>query len=211
MRTELHRITGEKSMGDLRSLCKEKTIVSNIIVGDEGAFSELFEHYHHAVYSHVLRFVKSPSLAADIVQDVFIKVWETRSTLKLECSIQGFLFTVAKNHTLNLLRRASREEAIKKEILRYTLTAHTENEDAVIYADLNRFADKAIQNLPPQRRQVFVMHKEEGKDCHQIASILGISKNTVRDHLTKAFKFIRVYLKVNAEITSVLLFLTFLS
>lgn len=188
---------------------RESIIAVKLMQGDERALGELFDLHHHAVYNHVLRFVKSPNFAADVVQDVFIKVWEMRTTLRLECSIKAFLFTVAKNHMLNLLKRASREDAIKREILLHARLSHTENEDELIYADYNAFADKAIQSLPPQRRLVFVMHRSEGKDCEQIASILGISKNTVRDHLTKAAKFVRRYLRMNAEISSLLLLIYF--
>jgi len=206
----VHIISLEKPPVDSLILSQENKLVANLVRGDENAFNELFELYHHSLYKHVLRFVKSPNLAADIVQDVFVKLWEVRSTLKSECSLRAFIFTIAKNHLLNVLKRASLEKAIKREIMAYTVYSHTRNEDEVIYADLNRFADQAIQNLPPQRRLIFVMHKEEGKDFHQIAAILGISKNTVRDHLAKAAKFVRSYLRVNAEISSVFTFITML-
>ena len=199
----LKTIVEENSKDALHNLCNETKMIVGLIRGEERAFNELFDLYHHSVYRHVLRFVKSPNLAADIVQDVFVKVWEVRSTLKPDRSIRPFIFTIAKNHVLNVLRRASVEKAVKMEIMSHAVYSYTGNEDEVIYTDLTRFAEEAIQNLPTQRRLIFVMHKEQGKDFHQIAAILGISKNTVRDHLAKATKFVRSYLRINAEVMSV--------
>lgn len=179
----------------------ESTLVYNLNNGNEAAFNMLFDIYHHAVYNYVVRFIKSPSLTDDIVQDVFVKIWEARYTIKSERSVRSFIFTIAKHHLLNVLKRASLEKKIKVEIMKFALQSHTRSEDEVIYADLTQFADRAIKNLPPQRRLIFKMHQEQGKDFKQIATILGISKNTVRDHLAKATKFIKSYLRVNAEIT----------
>lgn len=170
--------------------------------GNERAFLKIFELHHHALYRHVIRFVKSPDLASDIVQDVFIKLWENRSSIKVEHSLKAYLFTIARNHVLNVLKRASIEESIKKEIITYAQQSHTSNEDNVVYKDFTSFAEKAIESLPPQRRLIFKMHIDEGKDNEQIATSLNISKNTVRDHLVKATKFVRNYLKVYADIAS---------
>ncbi len=195
----LERITTDPSLGN-------DTIIE-LIQGNEAAFLKIFEFHHHALYRHVIRFVKSPDLASDIVQEVFIKLWENRSTVNIECSLKAYLFTIAKNHLLNVLKRAAKEESIKREIVSYAMHSHTSNEDSVIYSDLAGLAEKAIENLPPQRRLIFKMHKDEGKDNHQIAEALNISKNTVRDHLAKATKAIRSYLKVYADIASTFFFL----
>jgi RNA polymerase sigma-70 factor (family 1) len=174
-------------------------LIQKFIAGDEKAFLIIFNEYHPGLYRLAMRFVKSPDLAADIVQDVFIKVWENRHSIDLTYSFKSYLFTIAKNHVLNILQRASREENIKKEILRHAIQFNTSNEDSVVYGDLTRVAEHAIESLPPQRKAVFRMHKDEGKDQYQIAATMGISKNTVRDHLAKANKFLRGYLKAYAE------------
>jgi RNA polymerase sigma-70 factor (family 1) len=186
-------------------LTPDQDTIQKFIEGDEKAFVIIFNQYYQSIYRLVIRFVKSPDLTADIVQDVFIKLWENRGAVNLTSSFKSYVFTIAKNHVLNILKRASKEEMIKKEIISHTLMFNTSNEDSIVYGDLASVADKAIESLPPQRKIVFKMHKDEGKDQHEIAAALGISRNTVRDHLAKADKFLRVSLKIHTEFTSLLI------
>jgi RNA polymerase sigma-19 factor, ECF subfamily len=182
----------------------EADMVNNFIAERPNAFEAIFEHYHRALYCHAIRFVKSPDLASDIVQDVFIKLLENRASIKPEYPLRNYLFTIARNHLLNILRRAACEAKIKNEILAHTIIYHNQ-EDDIIYNDFETFADRAIECLPPQRKRIFKMFKEEGKDYHEIASALGISRHTVRDHLAKASKFVRGYLRVHTGVISNLL------
>lgn len=180
---------------------EDKCLILDFVSGNDRAFHRIFELYHHALYHHVIKFVKSPDLAADILQDVFIKVWEKRELINPDYSFKAFLFTVAKNHILNILKRAARERSIREEIFKNALDFHTHSEDSVIYNDLNHFAEMAIEQLPPQRKIVFKMFRDEGQDYHQIAENLGLSKNTVRDHLAKASRFVRGFLKAHTGIS----------
>jgi RNA polymerase sigma-70 factor (family 1) len=190
---EFHDPANFKS--DQKEILEIETL-SALIAGNEKAFTKIFDQYHHAVYRHILRFVKSPDLASDLTQDIFIKVWENRSKLKPGYSFKAFLFTLAKNHLLNVLKRLSKEESIKKEIYSHAVHFNNHNEDTLIFSDYNQFALLTIDKLPPQRKIIFKMFKDEGQDFHEIAKNLGISENTVRDHLAKATKFLRGYLKV---------------
>lgn len=183
------------------STTPEQDIVQKFVAGDEKAFLAIFNLYHAGLYRLAIRFLKSPDLAADVVQDVFIKLWENRLSANPSLSFKSYVFTIAKNNILNILKRAAKEEAIKKEIVGHATPFNTSNEDTVVYSDLAYAAEKAIDSLPPQRKAVFRMHKDEGKDQHQIAVAMGISKNTVRDHLAKAHKYLRGYLKIHSELT----------
>jgi RNA polymerase sigma-70 factor (ECF subfamily) len=188
---------------------EDKCLILDFISGNDQAFPAIFDRYHHALYLHVIKFVKSPDIASDIVQDVFVKIWEIRASINPDYSFKAFMFTIAKNHLLNILKRSAKEKSIRDEIFKYAIDAHSQCEDVVIYNDLNEFAEKAIDCLPPQRKIVFRMFKEEGLDYHQIADNLGLSTNTVRDHLTKASKFIRGYLKIHTGTISILFFSLF--
>ena len=179
---------------------KEMLIVRALVEGDQDAFLQIFEQYHRGLYVHILRFVKSPDVAADLVQDVFVKVWENRAQIKVECSFRGYLYRIAKNHLINFLKRATKEKHIKQEILKYSDSFHNQNEEQVILSDFELFADRAIASLPPQRQVVFKLFKA-GNDYHEIAAQMGISKHTVRDHLAKATKFIKQFLRAKTGIS----------
>lgn len=182
----------------------EVAMVQDFVRGKPHAFRAIFEYYHRPLYYHALRFVKSPELARDVVQDVFIKLLERKDSIKPDRPLKAYLFTIAKNHILNMLTRASCEARIKREIIAHAVLSCNQ-EDDIIYNDFKRFAERAIECLPPQRKRIFKMFKDEGKDYHQIADALGISRHTVRDHLAKASKFVRGYLKVHTGIISILL------
>lgn len=153
----------------------------------------LYEKYHAALYYYALDFVKSPAQAQDVVQEVFVKVWEGRAQLKPELSFKAYLFCISKNHIINQLRRTSREIKAKQYFANHMVTHHNQAEDEVIYSDYEAIADKALDGLPPKRKMVFTLHRIEGKKYDEIAASLNISKNTVRDHIVKAEKAIKKY------------------
>lgn len=177
-------------------------MVAGLIDGKEQAFAEAYKKYHRHIYFFSLKYLKSGELAEETVHDVFLKVWESRERLNPRLSFKAYLLTICKNHVLNLLKRASRDAAIKAEILRNRPARHEETEYSVHYRDFYRLALRAIAQLPPQRRQVFKMCKLEGKSQDEVARALGVSKGTVRDHLFKGSRQVKEYLAVQADINS---------
>ena len=176
-------------------------MAESIAGGDEGAFKCIYNKYHGSLYHYSLKFVRSDELAKEIVHDVFLKLWESRSGLKRELSLKGYLLKICKNHILNLLKRATREASIKTEILRCSGNSYNDAEGAIHYADYYRFALQAIENLPPQRQIIFRMCKIEGRSHEEVAERLGISKGTVRDHMLKASRYVKKYLSAHADLT----------
>lgn len=188
----------------------EAGLVNDISEGDVHAFECAYSNYHAYIYCFALKFIKSEEIAKEVVHDVFLKVWENRSTLNSELSFKGYLLTICKNQVLNLLKKAARETAFKSLLLNANYASHEETEVSVHYADYYEFALRAIALLPPQRRIVFQMCKLEGRTYEEVAERLGISKGTVRDHLFKATRQVKKYLTVHADITLALLCISML-
>jgi RNA polymerase sigma-70 factor (ECF subfamily) len=180
---------------------EETCLVQALREGDQTAFRTLYEDYHGRLYGFSLRFVKSPALAEEVVHDVFLKIWEHRATLRTDSSFRSYLFTIAKNHLLTLLQRANQEARIKQEIADHLPTSHCQPEEQVIYNDYLHYAQQAIASLPPQRRLVFETCRLQGKSYEEAAQLLAISPGTVKDHIIKAKKAIRHYLRTKAQIT----------
>lgn len=179
----------------------DKKWVKGLRKGKAECLQKLFHKYHHALYYHALDFVKSPQQAEDIVQEVFVKVWEKRNQLKPELSFKAYLFCITKNHVINQLQKISREMKAKQYITHHTVTYHNQAEEQVIYADYEAIAQKALNELPAKRKMVFTLHRIEGRKYDEIAAQLNISKNTVRDHVVKAEKSIKEYFAYQANIT----------
>lgn len=129
------------------------------------------------------------------MHDVYFKIWEKRETLNPDLSIKYFLIKICKNLVLNVMVRAARASAYEREMLitsRENLESDTEN--AVIYADFERFARAAVAHLPVQRQAIYKMCKMEGKSYKEAAEAFGVSKGTVRDHMLKATRAIKKFL-----------------
>lgn len=174
---------------------EDKILVEKLTKGDEHAFGELYHKYHGDLYRYAWRFLRCDDDAKEIVHDVYFKIWEKRETLNSDLSIKYFLIKICKNMVLNLMLRADRENAYKQEILaaaKENLEYDTEN--AVIYADFEKFAHAAIAHLPAQRQAVYNMCKMEGKSYEEAAEAFGVSKGTVRDHMLKATRSIKKFL-----------------
>jgi RNA polymerase sigma-70 factor (ECF subfamily) len=182
----------------------EKKSVSDLVMalrtGSEPAFRELFNRYADKVFRYVMRFVTAGPVAEELVQDVFIKVWNYRENLDASQSFNNFLFRITKNHILNHLRDMQRDVARNKEYRLSLSSFHNAVEESLIHEEYIALANKAIALLPDKRRSIFIMSRLEGMSYEQIAQALDISKDTVRLQMIKSIKSIREYLKLHVDV-----------
>lgn len=179
----------------------ESKILKRLKNGDEAAFESLFNNYKERLYLFSIRLVKSDELACDIIHDVFVKVWEIRSQIDCNSNFSSFLHTICKNQIFNLLKQASRREALKQEIIQYMSRNQNTVEEDMYFKEYEKIAKEAVNKLPQRRKEVFVMCKFDGKTYDQTASDLGISRNAVKDHIVKASRFIKSYFLKHAEVS----------
>lgn len=151
--------------------------------------------------------LKSPFLAEEAVHDVFLKVWQRRETLDGSRSVRSYLFTICKNHILNVLASVSRNESLHRHLFHFARLSGGQAEDDLVYAEYERVTEQAVSRLPPQRQTVFRMCCLEGKSYEEAAGLLHISKGTVSDHMVKAIRFVREYLHLHAGIRLSLLYI----
>ncbi len=186
-----HKKLEEKSVSDL---------VTALRTGSEPAFRELFNRYGGKVFRYVMRFVPTEPVAEELMQDVFMKVWNYRENLDAAQSFNNFLFRITKNHILNYLRDTQRDVALNKEYRLSLSSFHNAVEESLIHEEYIELANKAIALLPDKRRSIFIMSRLEGKSYEQIAQALDISKDTVRLQMIKSIKSIREYLRLHVDV-----------
>ncbi|OQY92856.1 MAG: hypothetical protein B6D37_13225 [Sphingobacteriales bacterium UTBCD1] len=184
----------------------EKEILIRLIQNDMQAFDDLYWKYQKAVYQNAIKLTKDAAIAEDIVQEIFISLWEKRSTIDIERSIAGWLFVSCYNRSVNALKKKLRESRAYKELSKETGDAP--GDDSGISGIQLNILEKAIAQLSPQKRKVFELCKLRGKSYDEAAAELHISKHTVKEYLSEAMAFIKEFAKQHPGTGLVILLLT---
>lgn len=187
---------------------EDKTLITRFQSGDKEAFTQLYRMYSKQLYLNLVKLVKSEEIAAELLQDVFIIIWEKRETIEIQQSFRAYLFRIGENKVIDLFRRARRDKLLFSKIKKIASEHYTHIEEDLIAREDAAILKKAIETLPPQRRQIFELCKIQGKTYTEVSSQLGISIATINDHIVKGTKTVREFLYSNKQYsTSLLLFI----
>lgn len=173
---------------------EERSLILRLIEGDEDAFCELYATYKNRLIYFAMRFLKSREYAEDVFQYAFTVVWQSRRFINPDASFSSYLYTIMRNRILNQLRNAANEEKLKESILSQALDYTEDTKREVMLNDLKSLISHALQQLTPRQREIFEMSREAQLSHKEIADKLGISVNTVQEHISTSLKLIRTYL-----------------
>lgn len=173
---------------------EERSLILRLIEGDEDAFCELYATYKNRLIYFAMRFLKSREYAEDVFQDAFTVVWQSRRFINPDASFSSYLYTIMRNRILNQLRNAANEEKLKESIFSQALDYTEDTKREVMLNDLKSLISHALQQLTPRQREIFEMSREAQLSHKEIADKLGISVNTVQEHISTSLKLIRTYL-----------------
>jgi RNA polymerase sigma-70 factor (ECF subfamily) len=173
----------------------DQSLVSLLQKGNVAAFDSLFEVYSPKLYGFALKYFRNEADTEELVQEVFVKVWENRQTLKSELSFKYYLFTIALNHIRKHFNKKATSlrylETLQNESeLSENLTIQNENFESILQQ-----INLIIEQMPPRRREIFLKSKLEGKSSKEVASELNISVGTVDNQVSEALRFLRGQLK----------------
>ncbi len=181
----------------------DSLLIERLIKGDLHAFDKLFNRYDKKLYAFTLKYLKSETEAEDLVQEVFIKVWEKRSTLKTHSSFKSYLFTIAYNDILKFFRSKSYRQAYVREAIAVS-ERFDKSDERLYYSSILEQVDKLIDQLPERRKLIFIKSRKEGLSAKEIAEELGISPGTVDNNISDALKFLKSHM--NQDVFGVMLF-----
>ena len=173
---------------------EERSLILRLIGGDEDAFCELYATYKNRLIYFAMRFLKSREYAEDVFQDAFTVFGQSRRFINPDASFSSYLYTIMRNRILNQLRNAANEEKLKESILSQALDYTEDTKREVMLNDLKSLISHALQQLTPRQREIFEMSREAQLSHKEIADKLGISINTVQEHISTSLKLIRTYL-----------------
>lgn len=173
-----------------------------IAAGDEKAFRQFFDLYKERFYAVVMKMTGSDEVAKDIVQEVFMKIWEKRESLTAIDNPSSYFFTAVYRRVYHYYQKVALERRVHQNLTAEESVNMTE--EMVLAHESSHLISEAISKLPAQQQMVFKLSKQQGLSREDVARQLKISPNTVKNHLAGALKFIRYFLR-----NSYLLLITF--
>ncbi len=172
----------------------EEAIIRKIKEGDEASFRCLFDRYRNELFTYCQHITKERSIAEEIVQDVFMIIWQNREGLQPQ--IKPYLYTITQNLSFNFLKKATRDVKMKKQVF-YESQKEFRQEWLIDFKDTKELITQAITQMPTRQQEIFSLSRWENKSHDEIARQLRISKNTVKDQMYKALKAIKHYLQTH--------------
>lgn len=191
-------------------LNNEPQLLRQIANGDEQAFALLYHHYYEQLYPFVSKFADSQANAEEILQETFIRVWLYRDKLDSIDNFRAWLFKVSSRESLGYLRdKLHNRERLNRfsDSIRATSDNYTPEEMLHLGA-LKKLIKEAVQAMPEQRGKIYSLSRDRGLKAEEIATLLGISVQTVHNVLSTALKDIREHLKRGGYAFPAIIYLT---
>ncbi|WP_026714521.1 RNA polymerase sigma factor [Flavobacterium daejeonense] len=180
-------------------------LIQSLKSGEPKAYTYLVNTYHHKLCVYAYSFTHNHDLSEDIVQNVFMRIWNKRKNLKDDFVLSNFLYKSVYNEFIDQYRSQKSLYPLEKKYID-ALNSIMENEDEHSLERVIKIVKQEIQKLPPKCKEVFLLSKEEGLTNIEIAEYKNISIKSVEAHITKAFSILRDSL---GEKAGLYLFLTF--
>ena len=165
---------------------KEKLWVIDLTKGNKEAFRNLFGEYAKRIFVFAKGYLKSNEEAEEVVQEVFIKIWNVRASINTDLSFKAYLFKITYHHIRELFLKKNRENSYKHELLDLAVDFDNRTEEKIDYRSLLELVEKLIDKLPPRQKEIIILKKQHGLPVKEIAKLLGISPRTVEKHLSSA-------------------------
>ena len=188
-------------MSGRASHTSESLLVGELKKGNEKAFIQLYDTYKDVIYAYSLKLLKSKTNAEEILQDVFMKVWQKRETLDVSRSFKSYLYTIARNKCFDFLEKAANDTKLKEAIFYQSQKSFSPTDLKLVESDFERIKKEAYDTLPPKRREIFELSRQEGMTYDEIGERLGISTSTVKTQMNKALESMRTFFREHRDVS----------
>jgi len=183
-------------------------IISELAIDNEEPLEELFNYYYPRLFNFSKSILKIEVGIDDILQEVFVKIWQNRKNITSPATFNSFIFTITKNLLLNELRRQLSSENLKNEVKKLSVSPEYSLSEQIEYEELKTKIDQIVSELPDRQKAIFILSRNEGLSHKEIAEELGIKTKTVEYHIGLAIKEIKIKLQ-ELGIMSILYFYFF--
>jgi RNA polymerase sigma-70 factor (ECF subfamily) len=172
----------------------EPELLRRLSAGEEMAFKELYEQYASSLISFASARLDSLEEAHDIVQDIFVHLWQDKENINIHLSFRAYLFAATRYRIIDHIRKNGTRKKYAEQIGRMPIHIEEEAENKLFEKELRERLDEAIHQLPPRTREVFCLSRFEHLSAKEIAKRLDLSEQTVKNQLTTALSKLRVLL-----------------
>jgi RNA polymerase sigma-70 factor (ECF subfamily) len=169
----------------------ELLLLQQIAAGDEKAFRSLINIYNPVLFPGINRIVKDPEVSQDILQETYLRLWLYRDKMPTIENPRAWILKIAYRRALTFLQVSKNQFKIKEEISRHISSSHVEIEKSLDFNTLNNLVKTAVSRLPPQQKKVYQFSRVEGYSQNEIAEMMGLAPQTVKNTMGRALQFIR--------------------
>jgi RNA polymerase sigma-70 factor, ECF subfamily len=173
----------------------EKVLIARVISGDSSAFSVIFTTYYKDLVLFAGRIIKDPANAEEIVQEVFVNIWEDRDRLNISSSLKSYLLKTVRNRCIDWLRH---DKIIRKHnefVSERPMDLDYDTDSYLLFSELQERLDAVLERLPDEVTEAFRMNRERGLKYYEIAELLNVSVRTIEVRIGKALHILRYHLR----------------
>lgn len=172
----------------------DATLISRFRNGDMEAFRKIYESFCEPLYRFAYSYLKDSFEAEEIIQDVFLKVWEKRAEVDEQKSFKSYLYRITVNKIFNELKHRVVKQKYEQHLQNFDQTSIETPESSIQFQELNKKVEHLLTRLPEQQRNIFIMSRWKGLSNAEIADNLDLSIRTVENQIYRAAKFIKLHL-----------------
>lgn len=170
----------------------DNRLLEGIKSGNASYYEEVFRKYYQSLCLFALKYVRGPDEAEEIVQEMFVKIWQKKESLAVTTSLKSYLYQAVRNACLNHLKHINVKLEYQKRAIDTSSTANAG--DTLVALELEARITETLNKLPPERKKIFLMSRNEGLKYREIAEKLNISIKTVENQMSKALQFLKTEL-----------------
>ena len=172
--------------------CCEKELLDCLKQNNVSAFNTIYLHYSKPLYIYLLHKLKDPELCNDVLQDIFIAVWEKRDELIIDISLKAYFYQAARFKIIDIYRRDIKYQKYLAELAGYIILDPSAITDRIDNRKKLEEIENAVNNLPEKMKEIFILSRFEHQSNRDIASKKNLSQQTVKNQISKALRILRI-------------------